>query len=131
MENKWLQKWGLSFLLILIGGLTFQMEATAPSKVELEGDWKDDRRSVPFELPVSAFVDGNVLTIQSCTADVDITVVVSQNGVPVYEKAVPASQTTLVVVDMDDWAEGSYVLELKNELGGYLWGIYTNGDFVY
>lgn len=123
MENKWLQKCGLSFLLILIGGLTFQMEATTPSsKVKLEGDWKDIRRSVPFELPISAFVNGSVLTIQSCTANVDITVVVSQNGVPVYEKTVPANQTSLVLIDMSVWEKREYVLELRNSWGGYLFG---------
>lgn len=132
MENKNLQKWGLCFLLILISGLTFQMEASTPSsKVKLEGDWKDIRRSVPFELPISAFIDGSVLTIQSSSTNIDIAIIVSQNGISIYEKNVPTSQTAQIIVDMSGWTEGEYVLVLRNKWGGYLYGIFNSGDFVY
>lgn len=123
MKNECLQKWRICFLLFLISGLAFQVEArTSSNKVPLRGSWDDDRRSTPSELPVSASVDGNILIIQSSSTSADITVVVSRDGVPVFEKNVPASQTSQIVVDMNGWEEGSYVLELRNKWGGYLSG---------
>ena len=131
MKKELLRRWSIGILLIgLMNGTIFYSEAAiSTDNIDFKGRWDDDKRSVPSELPISAFVDGSVLMIQSSTANVDIMIVVSQNGIPIYERTILASQTSQIVIDMSGWDEGTYVLVLRNKWGGVLSGEFSKSYY--
>lgn len=121
MENKLVKKWSVFTLwVVLLVGFANQAKA---DPIDLRGKWRDNERSISSEVPVTASFEMNLLSIQSRHQDSDIKIYISRNGASVYEKTIPASETSLVAIDMSSWEEGEYVLELRNERGGYLYGV--------
>lgn len=121
MENKLVKKWSVFTLwVVLLVGFANQAKA---DPINLEGDWKNNERSISSEVPVTASFETSLLSIQSRHQNSDIKICISRNGASVYEKTIPVSETSLVAIDMSSWEEGEYVLELRNERGGYLYGV--------
>lgn len=121
MENKLVKKWSVFTLwVVLLVGFANQVKA---DPINLEGDWKNNERSISSEVPVTASFETSLLSIQSRHQNSDIKICISRNGASVYEKTIPVSETSLVAIDMSSWEEGEYVLELRNERGGYLYGV--------
>lgn len=120
MENKLVKRWSVFTLwVVLLVGFANQAKA---DPIDLRGEWKDNKRSISSEVPVTASFETSLLSIQSRHQSSDIKICISRNGASVYEKTIPASETSLVAIDMSSWEEGEYVLELRNERGGYLYG---------
>lgn len=127
MGNKFVKKWSVFTLwVVLLVGFANQVKA---DPINLEGKWRDNKRSISSEVPVTASFERNLLSIQSRHQDSDIKICISRNGASVYEKTIPVSETSLVAIDMSRWEEGEYVLELRNERGGYLSGIFKIESF--
>ncbi|WP_288207317.1 DUF3244 domain-containing protein [uncultured Parabacteroides sp.] len=115
------------FLVFVFGGLILQdLSARTSQEVSLRGKWWEVRRSISPLIPISAFVNDNILTIHSSTQCSDITICISKNGEVVYEEIVPASETECIMVDLNDFNSGSYLIELKNQWGDYLFGSISN-----
>ena len=115
------------FLVFVFGGLILQdLSARTSQEVSLRGKWWEVRHSISPLIPISAFVNDNILTIHSSTQCSDITICISKNGEVVYEEIVPASETECIMVDLNDFNSGSYLIELKNQWGDYLFGSISN-----
>lgn len=110
-------------LSMSIGFLVHADESGA--EIVLDGEWKENWRSISPSTPPSAYFTGDLLFIQSLTLRSDIAVTIVKNGTIVYEQSIPAAQTANIGISVASWEEGTYTLELRNQWGGYL-----NGDFV-
>lgn len=119
MENRLLQKTIMILLIVLFCGTCFTVSA---KRVDLKGRWKDIKRSQPVELPISVYVENNQLVIQSDFISSDIMVMVSYNGVTVYENTMFASSMYQYSIDIKGWKNGNYKIKLSNKWGNYLVG---------
>ena len=114
------------FLVFVFGGLILQdLSARTSQEVSLKGRWREVGRSISPIIPISAFVNDNVLTIHSSTQCYDITICISKNGEVVYEEIVSALETDCVTVDLKGFDEGYYSVELRNQWGDCLWGEFS------
>lgn len=106
-----------------IGFLVHADESGA--EIVLDGDWKENWRSISPSTPPSAYFTGDLLFIQSLTLRSDVVVTINKNGTIVYEQSIPAAQTANIGISVVDWDEGTYTLALKNQWGGYLYGYFV------
>lgn len=113
----------MSICFILVAANLFAATATERKKeIPLHGEWEEDRRSMPIELPVSVTLDGSVLFIQSTSLRSDITVRILDGATVVTEANIPASMLPASLY-IEGLALGkTYQLELSNQWGGYLQG---------
>lgn len=110
---------GLLFILLLIAG-----NNTHADNVPLKGYWKDTR-SISQEVPISAdFTDG-ILTILNPAMSSDITVTIVKEGNNIYTNSISAADSAETHISVDTLPSGTYVLEIRNHRGGYLYGIFT------
>lgn len=117
-------------LVFVFGGLILQdLSAKTSQEVSFKGQWQEVRRSISPLIPISAFVNDNILTIYSSTQYSDITICISKNGEVVYEETVPASETDCIKIYLNDFNEEAYSVELTNQWGDYLVG-YLNESLL-
>ena len=93
------------------------------SEVIFEGQWALARSLSP--IPFTASISSNQLTLK-CTSpsyDVNITIV-NANGQPVWQRDLTAPETSFVSISLDSLPQGSYTIEISNDYGGYLQGIF-------
>lgn len=110
-------------LICILGGLTFQdLSAQTRQRINLRGKWPEVDRSISSNIPVSAFLNDDVLFIQSSTQRSNITIYISKDGKVLYEETVLASETDCIIIDLSGFEKGSYSVELKNQWGDCLWG---------
>lgn len=110
-------------LIFILGGLTFQdLSAQTKQRLIFRGKWSEVHRSISSNIPISAFLNGNILSLQSSTQRSDITICISKDGKVLYEETVPASETDCIIIDLSGFDKGSYSVELKNQWGDCLWG---------
>ena len=79
-------------------------------------------RSITIQPAVSASIDGSLLHIQCTSPTVDVTVCIIQNGMIVHQETIPATDTNHILVDLSNYVEGVYTLDLTNSAGGHVWG---------
>lgn len=123
---KLVQK-SISFLLVSILTSIYAFNLSAKvvgASVVFDGSWEETRRSITTVIPVTASIDGSLLTIQCTTGRSDITVQVSGADGFLYEKMFPASEAYLIIIDLSNAPKGSYTLDLTNQ-----WGDHLTGDF--
>lgn len=92
--------------------------------VHINGTWNTKTRSLS-PIPFTASISGNQLTLK-CTSpnyDVNITIV-NANGQPVWQRDFTAPETSFVSISLDSLPQGSYTIEISNDYGGYLQGIF-------
>lgn len=116
--------WALCVCLALSSLLLQNVTAGREKKVSLFGKWEEGARSVSYTNPITAYINDGVLSIHSSTQRSDITLSISKDGNVVYEGAVPASATSCIIIDLCDFGSGTYSVELKNQWGDYLNGIF-------
>lgn len=128
MKRQLLSQKCISFLLvsILTSIYTFSLSAkTMETDIDLNGDnWEEGNKSITIELPVTASIDGSLLTIQCSTGRSDITVRIQGGDGFLYEKMYPASEAYLITIDLSYAPQGSYTLDLTNQWGDHLSGIF-------
>lgn len=128
MKRQQLSQKCISFLLvsILTSIYTFSLSAkTMETDIDLNGDnWEEGNKSITIELPVTASIDGSLLTIQCSTGRSDITVRIQGGDGFLYEKMYPASEAYLITIDLSYAPQGSYTLDLTNQWGDHLSGIF-------
>lgn len=91
---------------------------------QMNGEWNEGNKSITIELPVTASIDGSLLTIQCSTGRSDITVRIQGGDGFLYEKMYPASEAYLITIDLSHAPKGSYTLDLTNQWGDHLSGIF-------
>lgn len=116
--------WALCVCLALSSLLLQNVSAGREKKVSLFGKWEEGARSVSSTIPITAYINDGVLSIHSSTQRSDITLSISKDGNVVYEGVVPASETSCIIIDLCDFGSGTYSVELKNQWGDYLNGIF-------
>lgn len=113
-------------MLFIISSLPIQAEeidSSTKSTIVLRGQWALARSLSP--IPFTASISGNQLTLK-CTSpnyDVNITIV-NANGQPVWQRDFTAPETSFVSISLDSLPQGSYTIEISNDYGGYLQGIF-------
>lgn len=126
-ESK-LITWIVKVMILLVVGVstdTMMYAGESSNEIPLVGEWGEDIRSISPTVPISAYINGNILLIQSSTLRSDITVTIINNGIEIYKQAVPAAQTANIGIPINELESGVYTLELRNQ-----WGEFLYGDFV-
>ena len=93
-------------------------------ELPLDGRWDRRGRSISDVYPISASIDASTLTIQSTDRFLDITVRISGAEGIVYEATYSAENSACIVIDLDSSLHGEYTLELINQWGCYLVGVF-------
>lgn len=123
-KNQKKLTWAM-FLFFMLSGLLLQnVSAQTRKSIPFIGEWREGARSGSSSVPITANINYNVLFIHSSTQRSDITLSISKDGNVVYEGAVPASETSCIIIDLCDFGSGTYSVELKNQWGDYLNGIF-------
>ena len=111
------------FLVFVFWGLILQdLSAKISQEFLFRGKWLEVSRSISPLIPISAFVNNNILSIHSSTQYSDIIICISRNGEVVYEEIIPALETDCIKIDLSDFNGEAYSVELTNQWGGYLVG---------
>lgn len=118
----------IGFLLVsmLVCMHTMNLSAKVMSHaIELEEDkWDEGRRSITRVIPVTASIDGTLLTIQCSTGRSDITVGITGKDGFSYKEMYPSLEAYFINIDLANAPQGSYTLELTNQWGDYLTGVF-------
>lgn len=113
-------------MLFIISSLPIQAEeinSSTKSTIILKGRWEISRSLSPT--PFTASISGDQLILE-CTSpnyDVNITII-NASGQPVWQRDVTATETSFVSIPLDSLPQGSYTIEISNDYGGYLQGIF-------
>lgn len=127
MRKQKLLRKCISFLLIglLAGFYALNLSAKVmDDDVDMRGEWEEGLRSITTVIPVTASINGVLLTIQCTTGRSDITVCITGDDGFSYEEMYPASEAHLITVDLASAPKGSYTLSLVNQWGDRLTGIF-------
>ena len=96
---------------------------TQPTQAKIRDSYTESE--VVFEGKWELARSGDQLTLK-CTSpnyDVNITII-NANGQPVWRCDIAAPETSLVSIPLDCLPQGSYTIEISNDYGGYLQGIF-------
>lgn len=114
---------GTLYVFLVFSSLLLQnVSAGGNGRVPLFGKWEEIQRSASSTIPITAFINDDVLSIHSSTQRSDITICISKEGEVLYEEMVPASETGGIMIDLEDFDSGVYSIVLKNRWGDCLWG---------
>ena len=113
-------------MLFIISSLPIQAEeidsSTKSTKI-LKGRWEILRSLSP--IPFTTSVSGDQLILKCTSPDYDINItIVNANGQPVWQCDIAAPETSFVSIPLDSLPQGSYTIEISNDYGGYLQGIF-------
>ena len=113
------------FFVLIFGGLIVQdLSAKTMSAVTFGGWWTEGHRSASGVVPISAVINGDILSIQSSSQRSDIIVRISKVGIVLYEARVSASEAEYTMIDLGGLDADTYVLDLTNQWGDHLYGIF-------
>lgn len=114
----------LFFVLIFSGLIVQDLSAKTMSVVTFGGWWTEGHRSASGVVPISAVINGDILSIQSTSQRSDIVVRISKDGIVLYEARVSASEAEYTMIDLGGLDADAYVLDLTNQWGDHLYGIF-------
>lgn len=113
-------------MLFIISSLPIQAEeidSSTKSTIILKGRWEILRSLSP--IPFTTSVSGDQLILKCTSPDYDINItIVNANGQPVWQCDIAAPETSFVSIPLDSLPQGSYTIEISNDYGGYLQGIF-------
>ena len=113
-------------MLFIISSLPIQAEeidSSTKSTIILKGRWEILRSLSP--IPFTTSVSGDQLILKCTSPDYDINItIVNANGQPVWQRDIAAPETSFVSIPLDSLPQGSYTIEISNDYGGYLQGIF-------
>ncbi|KKB46999.1 MULTISPECIES: DUF3244 domain-containing protein [Parabacteroides] len=112
------------FVLIFSGLIVQDLSAKTMSAVTFGGWWTEGHRSASGVVPISAVINGDILSIQSSSQRSDIVVRISKDGIVLYEARVSASEAEYTMIDLGGLDADTYVLDLTNQWGDHLYGIF-------
>lgn len=112
----------LCVFLVFSSLLIQNVSAGGNKRVPLFGKWEEIQRSVSSTIPITAFINDDVLSIHSSTQHSDISIYISKEGKVLYEETMSASETGCIIIDLKDFDSGAYSIELKNQWNDYLKG---------
>lgn len=117
-------------LLFIISSLPVQKaqagEKDTPTEYNtpIYGEWSTKARSLS-PIPFTASISGDQLTLKCASPGYDINItIVNANGQPVWQRDIAAPETSFVSIPLDSLPQGSYTIEISNDYGGYLQGIF-------
>jgi len=113
-------------MLFIISSLLIQAEeidSSTKSTIILKGRWEILRSLSP--IPFTTSVSGDQLILKCTSPDYDINItIVNANGQSVWQRDIAAPETSFVSIPLDSLPQGSYTIEISNDYGGYLQGIF-------
>ena len=113
-------------MLFIISSLPIQAEeidSSTKSTIILKGRWEILRSLSP--IPFTTSVSGDQLILKCTSPDYDINItIVNANGQSVWLCDIAAPETSFVSIPLDSLPQGSYTIEISNDYGGYLQGIF-------
>lgn len=113
-------------MLFIISSLPIQAEeidSSTKSTIILKGRWEILRSLSP--IPFTTSVSGDQLILKCTSPDYDINItIVNANGQPVWQCDIAAPETSFVSIPLDSLPQGSYTIEISNDYGGYLQGVF-------
>lgn len=92
-------------------------------QVETDGKWKEGRRTLIQDCPVTVTYNESCLYIETTSTLSDITIRIVKDENILYEETLYQPQMA-TIIPLDFLDSGTYRLELTNQWGGYLYGTF-------
>ncbi len=107
----------LSLSLQLFSSVSNTKSVTLAPEEIVKATWGEDDRIVVV------YKDGDLLSIHSESNDCNIVVNIQDSyGRTIIQKEIPSTDTSLVIIPIDNLPDGSYTLQLSTSSGNYLSG---------
>lgn len=91
------------FVFFVFSSLLLQSVSAERSKnISFLGKWEECARSISSSIPISAFVNDDVLSIHSSSQRSDIIICISKDGKALYEETIQALDTDCITIDLRD-----------------------------
>lgn len=127
MKRQRLLRKCISFLLVSMLAAIYAFNLSAKvmgDDIDLGDRWDEGKKSISTIIPVTASIDGSLLTIQCTTGCSDITVCITGEDGLSFKERYPASEAHLITIDLSGTSEGAYTLDLTNQWGDHLTGTF-------
>lgn len=98
--------------------------AESGKKIPLRGEWREIERSTSSCIPISVYLIDRTLSIQCSTQRSDITIRILKDEKVFYEETISAAVINCVTVDLNEFDSTIYSIELKNQWGDCLCGVF-------
>ena len=79
-------------------------------------------RSIPIEVPISAFLNDNSVELDFLEAVGEIEIVISQDGTIVYSSSENVESSMVKSIQLPQNASGNFMIEIKGDNGAYAYG---------
>lgn len=115
----------MALLTILLSGLSMQtyMHSLRLQNLPLNGRWEVKARSLS-PIPTASY-DSQSIYIENPSPNCDITITItSSTGEEVYRQTFSESQTAYMVIRIGNLTSGQYTLQMANNQGNYLTGVF-------
>lgn len=115
-------------LLPLIGYAKSGSDSETKKPIILNGQgWTSDPSSRSLAEPFIAFLEEDVISIQSTTSPCDLILTITDcnSGREVYVMEVPQEASGQIMVSVDGLRDGRYCLTISNPEKGYVYGEFT------
>ena len=117
----------MALLAMLLSGLSMQSIyafAEATKNLPLNGRWESNTSRSLSPTPTASY-DSQSIYIENPSPNCDITITVtSSTGEEVYRQTFSESQTAYMVIQTGNLPSGQYTLQMTNNQGDYLTGIF-------
>lgn len=117
----------MALLAILLSGLSMQgiyAFSEDTKKMSLNGRWESNTSRSLSPTPTASY-DSQSIYIENPSPNCDITITVtSSTGEEVYRQTFSESQTAYMVIQTGNLPSGQYTLQMTNNQGDYLTGIF-------
>lgn len=113
-------------LFFVLSSLSLQVSfASNASSILFDGEWVSIRRSLNPTLPITASIEGSILSISNSSPTIDIAItIMDDNGKTVWAQEVSAANTASITISLSELPAGAYTLSLMNLYGGDLKGYF-------
>lgn len=116
----------MALLTILLSGLSMQniyAFSETTKNLPLNGRWEVKARSLS-PIPTASY-DSQSIYIENPSPNCDITITItSSTGEEVYRQTFSESQTAYMVIRIENLTSGQYTLQMANNQGNYLTGVF-------
>lgn len=112
-------------LFFVLASLSLQVSfaSNTAGKVTVDGQW-DTKRESP-SIPITVSIEGRILAINNSLPISDITItIMNDSGKIVWMQEVSAPNTVNIEISLSEFPAGTYILNLKNSVGGNLNGYF-------
>ena len=109
---------------VLVSGVTITLYGST-SPFEFPKGPEKGHRSIPIDVPISAFLNDNSVELDFFQPVGKIEIVISQDGTVVYSSFENVETSMVKSIQLPQTASGNFMLEIKGDNGAYAYGLFN------